>query len=130
MKYIILSIFSIFIISICFGQTKINRGIIVTILDFAYLEGCETGKGDCKPIQIFRKNRQDSLVLIFPSGGTSSSVYLRSSNDNSIELNDKKSSGQGKPFLNLTNLADGKYSASIMSCGLGGSCSILIKTLE
>lgn len=99
-------------------------------LHFAYLEGCETGKGDCKPIEIVRQNKQDSVVLIFPSGGTESDVYLRSSKNKMVELHDKKLAGQGKPTLNLTNLDDGEYYANIISCGLGGSCLIRLKTKQ
>lgn len=62
-----------------FGQTKPNKNVVVQILDFDYLEGCETGKGDCTPIEIFRQNKQDSVLLVFPSGGTQSDVYLHSS---------------------------------------------------
>jgi hypothetical protein len=43
---------------------------------------------------------------------------------------DKKSSGQGKPTLNLTSLDDGEYSANIISCGLGGSCLVRLKTKQ
>ena len=112
------------------SQTKLNKNIVAQTLDFTYLEGCETGKGDCKPIEIFRKTKQDSVVLIFPSGGTESDVYLHSTKDKKIELHNKKVSGQGKPTLNLTNLDDGEYSANIISCGLGGSCLVRLKTKQ
>ena len=113
-----------------YGQTKINKKVIVHTLDFAYLEGCETGKGDCKPIEIVRKSKTDSVILIFPSGGTESDVYLRSAKNKKVELHDKKLTGQGKPTLNLTNLDDGEYSANIISCGLGGSCLVRLKTKQ
>lgn len=113
---------------VSYGQTKLNKNIVVQTLDFAYLEGCETGKADWKPIEIFRKSKQDSVVLIFPSGGTESDVYLHSTKEKKLELHDKKVSGQGKPTLNLTNLDDGEYSANIISCGLGGSCLLRLKT--
>ena len=32
------------------GQTKLNKNVVVQTLDFAYLEGCETGKGDVNNI--------------------------------------------------------------------------------
>jgi hypothetical protein len=97
-------------------------------LDFAYLEGCETGKGACKPVEILRQTKQDSILLVFPSGGTESHVYLRSATDKRIELHDSRKAGQRKPTLNLTKLDDGEYTASIISCGLGGSCMIRLKT--
>ncbi|MDI9364228.1 MAG: hypothetical protein QM541_04700 [Flavobacterium sp.] len=112
------------------GQTKTNKKIVIKTLDFSYLEGCETGKGDCKPIEIIRQNKQDSVILIFPSGGTVSDVYLHSTKNKKFELHDKRFAGQGKPTLNLTNLEDGEYSANIISCGLGGSCLVRLKTKE
>ncbi len=112
------------------GLTKPKRNIIVQTLDFKYLEGCETGKGDCKPIVIFRQSKQDSILLIFPSGGTESDVYLRSAKNKNLALHNKKVIGQGKPTLNMTNLDDGEYSACIISCGLGGCCSIRLKTKQ
>ena len=72
----ILTVFSLLTLTAC-GQTKTNnKKVVVQNLDFTYLEGCETGKGDCKPIEIVRQSKQDSVVLIFPSGGTESDVYL------------------------------------------------------
>ena len=111
-----------------FSQTTLNRNTIIQTLDVAYLEGCETGKGDCKPIEILRQTKQDSILLVFPSGGTESDVYLCSAIDRKINLHDKKRAGQGKPTLDLTKLNDGEYSARIVSCGLGGSCIIRLKT--
>jgi hypothetical protein len=102
---------------------------IIQKLDFDYLEGCETGKGKCEPIEIARKNLRDSILLVFPSGGIESDVYLTSTKGPKIQLHDKKLSGEGKPTLNLTRLPDGEYRAGIISCGLGGSCIIQIKTL-
>ena len=123
----ILTLFLLTELTSC-GQTKTRKNVVVQTLNFYYLEGCETGKGDCKPIEIFRQNKQDSVLLVFPSGGTQSDVYLHSTKNKNIELHDKKVSGQGKPTLNLTNLDDGEYSANIISCGLGGSCLVRLKT--
>ena len=125
--FLILTLFTLTTLTSC-GQTKLNKKVVLQTLDFAYLEGCETGKRDCKPIEIVRQSRQDSVLLIFPSGGTQSDVYLHSAKDKSLELHDQKVSGQGKPTLNLTNLDDGEYAANIISCGLGGSCLVRLKT--
>lgn len=125
--FFILTFFILTTLTSC-GQTKLNKTVVMQALDFAYLEGCETGKGDCKPIEIVRQSRKDSVLLIFPSGGTQSDVYLHSAKDKSFELHDQRFSGQGKPTLNLTNLDDGEYSANIISCGLGGSCLVRLKT--
>ena len=127
--FFILTLFVLTALTSC-SQTKPNKNFVVKTLDFDYLEGCETGKGNCKPIEIFRQNRQDSVLLVFPSGGTQSDVYLHSAKNKKLELHDKKVSGQGKPTLNLTNLDDGEYSANIISCGLGGSCLVRLKTKQ
>ncbi len=111
-----------------YSQTKSNHKTIIKTLDFAYLEGCETGKGACKPVEILRLTKQDSILLVFPSGGTESHVYLRSATDKRIELHDWRKAGQGEPTLYLTKLDDGEYTAGIASCGLGGSCMIRLKT--
>ena len=125
--FIRLTLFTLTVLTSC-GQTKLNKKIVVQTLDFAYLEGCETGRGNCKPTEIIRQSKEDSVLLVFPSGGTESDVYLHSTKNKKIELHDKKISGQGKPTLNLTNLDDGEYSANIISCGLGGSCVVRLKT--
>ncbi len=110
-----------------FAQTTADKNVIIKTLDFDYLEGCETGKGDCAPIEIYRQNKQDSILLIFPSGGSYSDVYLKSK-ALKVDLHDQKSYSQGKPKINMTGLPDGEYSANIVSCGLGGSCIIKLKT--
>jgi hypothetical protein len=125
--FTILTLFTLTVLT-SFGQAKVNNKAVIKTLDFAYLEGCETGKGGCKPIEIIRQSKQDSVLLIFPSGGTESDVFLHISNNKNFELHDKKISGQGKPTLNLTNLEDGEYSANIISCGLGGSSLVRLKT--
>ena len=120
-------ILTFFVLTVSCIQTKLNKNFIVKTLDFDYLEGCETGKGNCKPIEIFRQN---SVLLVFPSGGTQSDVYLHCAKNKNLQLHDKKVSGQDKPTLNLTNLDDGEYAANIISCGLGGSCLVRLKTKQ
>ena len=104
------------------------------------MEGCETGKGDCKPIVLTRHSLQDSVKVIFPSGGTSSSVFVYTGeefipwfkgtpNDQPKPLrHDHKYSGEGRPAIDLTGLPDGKYSAYMLSCNLGGSLELFIVT--
>jgi hypothetical protein len=110
------------------SQTILDQNTVVKTVDFDYLEGCETGKGGCEPIEIIRKRSKDSVLLIFPYGGTQSDVYLCSVNCETVVGHDRKFAGQGKPTLNLTNLKDGEYFARIVSCGLGGSCIVRLKT--
>ena len=101
---------------------------IIQKISFDYLEGCETGMGDCNPIKIFRKTKQDSIFLIFPNGGTRSDIYLHSIKNKKIELHDRKSAGEGYPTLNLTSLEDGTYYANMVSCNVGGGFKVKIIT--
>ena len=107
-----------------------------------YIEGCETGKGDCSPIIITRQNSSDSIILNLPIGGTQSDVFLydavvfkkwmkgKLKVDPTPLLHDQKFIGQGNPQLDLTGLADGKYKMHFLSCGLGGIFELIIRTEE
>lgn len=109
------------------GQ-EVNKKIIHTI-DFAWLEACETGKGNCNPILITRQGITDSIQLIFPGGGTVSDVYLYTADPARRPLrHDQKRAGQGPPKLDLTGLCDGTYATAMMSCAVGAGFSIIIKT--
>jgi hypothetical protein len=122
------------------GQTGSTKKNIVYTVDFDYLKGCETGKGDCKPVTIERQSTQDSITLVFPSGGTLTDVYLYTESsfvkwmsgtpkDEPKPLrHDRKEAGQGNPFLDLTGLPDGKYSPRMLGCGLGGGFKLTIMT--
>ncbi len=111
------------------GQIKPSSANVVFNVDFDYLEGCENGKGDCKPVILIRHTKEDRITITFPSGGTQSDVYLRSFKNKNLELHDRNISG-GKPVLNLTSLDDGEYSARMVSCGLGGSFVVKIITKQ
>jgi len=105
------------------------NGKIVHTISFKWLEGCETGKGDCNPVLINRQHITDTVQLVFPSGGTSSSVYLYAGSSISDPIReDNKRVGQGQPCLYLTGLPDGRYRAHMLSCAVGGIFSIIIKT--
>jgi len=42
----------------------------ISIVDFDYWEGCETGKGDCKPLAFIRGSKDENWFLFMPCGGT------------------------------------------------------------
>jgi hypothetical protein len=106
-----------------------TNGKIIHTISFQWLEGCETGKGDCNPVLITRQHITDTVHLVFPSGGTSSSVYLYAGSAiNNPIRQDNKRAGQGQPCLYLTGLPDGRYRAHMLSCAVGGFFSIIIKT--
>ena len=123
-----------------FSQQTIKTNLIIFTIDHAYVEGCETGKGDCKPIVLKRHSIQDSIKVIFPIGGTITDVFLNaekefiqwpkgSPKDQPKPLrHDHRRSGEGNPAFDLTGLPDGKYGAYMLACGLGGSFQIVIVT--
>jgi hypothetical protein len=142
----------------CFGiaqprptsaQGKGAQSPIVYTLAFEYLQGCETGKGPCKPTVIVRSSIDQGVTLIFPSGGTESDVYLYGIADTGPQTSDygvlayitkgvekaprmlrhdKKFHSEGVPVLDVSGLPDGEYRASIVSCGLGGSFLLKLST--
>jgi hypothetical protein len=69
---IILTFF--FLLTAYFMQGESNK--ISHTVTFEYIEGCETGKGECYPVNINRKTINDSILIYFPNGGTISDVYL------------------------------------------------------
>ncbi len=103
---------------------------------FDVLEGCETGQGKCDPVTITRSSLSDSVVLIFPSGGTQSDVFLYDVNEKDKSAfsqpkpirQDQRFAGEGKPSLDLTGLPDGKYRSQMVACGLGGGFDLVIAT--
>src|SRR5262249_5526343 len=146
-RFLSLKVMTLFclLLSSCSQQSFKPASIIYTV-DFSYLEGCETGKGECKPITITRKSILDTIKMIFPSGGTQSDIYLfrpDSAYPDSAYIrwmsglskatvsplrHDQKRSGEGLPSFDLTGLSDGKYTANMLSCGLGGSFSLVLAT--
>lgn len=91
----------------------------ISFIDFDYWEGCETGKGDCKPLTFTRTKDEKNWFLIMPCGGTETSVTV-SSADNTFSQKQHLFHDGCPPFLELTNLKDGKYFANMFACGLGG----------
>ncbi len=98
----------------------------------AYWKGCETGKSECKPLELVRASKSEKRYLILPCGGTETAVYLSGkdavSKQNTILQEQKISHSQCPPIFELTNLNDGKYYAYMLSCGLGGQIEINLKT--
>lgn len=111
-----------------FTHTKSDRAVIVKNLNAEYLEGCETGRGDCNPVEIERQSSTDSVLLVFPNGGTETEVYLGAANSNEVYLSSKKMTGEDPPKLSLGNLKDGEYKAGIRSCGLGAIFKVKLRT--
>lgn len=112
----------------CNAQEHSNRNTVVKTVDRTFLLGCETGNGACSDVFIYRSSPKDSVLLVFPSGGTQSDVYLSCPGDKSVSLHDRKFGSEEKPSLDLSRLSDGRYVARMMSCNLGGGFTVVLKT--
>jgi hypothetical protein len=99
----------------------------INFIDFDYWEGCETGKGACKPLNFTRTRGEKNWFLIMPCGGTETSVTVSSAD---MSFSDQQHLFHDKcpPFLELTNLKDGRYFANMRACGLGGSVEFNLTT--
>ena len=125
------------------GQTKIENYFIcpdydaklgiqkakVNFIDFKYWEDCETGKGVCNPLNFTRTKEEKNWYLIMPCGGTATSITV-SSSDKGYSQQQNLFHDKCPPFLELTNLKDGKYFANMMACGLGGSVEFNLRTID
>jgi len=96
-------------------------------VDRAYWEACETGNGPCKPLAFSRTADQKQWFLVVPCGGTYTSVKLTDGNGKRVrEINAKY--GECPLMLDLSNLPDGKYFATMVSAGLNGKIEINLQT--
>ena len=101
---------------------------LIKKIDFSFLEGCETGSGKCDPVIIERMAANDSVRLEFPCGGTQSTVFLYGGPGDQPLKKDNRLGCDVLPTLDLTDLADGSYGVRMLSCGSGGSFTILLRT--
>lgn len=101
----------------------------IKFIDFDYWEGCETGKGECKPLTFTRTKDEKNLYLIMPCGGTESSITV-SSSDKTFSQEQYLFHDNCPPFLALTDLKDGKYFANMIACGLGGQVEFNLTTTK
>ncbi len=104
----------------------------ISEVEFEYWEACETGKGECKPLNFTRKSKNKKWFLLMPCGGTETTVTLSKRQgmpkENEIIQKCQITHSGCPPVFDLTNLEDGKYFAYMLSCGLGGQIEINIKT--
>ena len=108
------------------GKTNIQK-VKIDYIDFEYWEGCETGKGDCKPLIFSRTDKEKKWFLIMPCGGTETAITISGQNFNKeLHLNHDNC----PPYLDLSNLTDGKYSANMRACGLGGTVTFNLTTTK
>jgi len=108
------------------GKTNIQKAKIEYI-KFDYWESCETGKGECKPLTFTRTEKENNWFLIMPCGGTATAISISGQNFKK-ELN--LYHDNCPPYLDLSNLIDGKYSANMRACGLGGTVTFNLTTTK
>lgn len=106
------------------GTTGIKDAKIDNV-SFDYWEGCELGNSNCNTLEFERKSTDSNWFLILPCGGTETVISISGQNY-SKELHFKNSNRP--PYLELSNLSDGKYSANMRACGLGGLVLFNLKT--
>ena len=123
----LLAFLSLFTGSTVFGQTNADNKIEFTV-DREYWEACETGLGDCAPLTLRRDSKQDSVLLVMPCGGTTTTVVLSGPGLEKPIQKVTVSSNDCPPSFDLTGLPDGKYEAYMKACGLGGGISFYLKT--
>ncbi len=114
-----------------FPEYDANKGIEkvrISFVDFEYWEGCETGKGECNPLTFIRFSQDENWFLFMPCGGTATTVNLTVSGQKNPIQTTSIRHAQCPPFFDLTNLADGKYFAYMLACGLGGQIEINLTT--
>ena len=92
----------------------------------------EAHKSKSNTIFVFREKEDQPTKLIFPNGGTGTSLYLYDTFSFSKLIHQKIDSDKllfikydntdmnRKPFLNLSNLPDGNYFIQMTGCELGG----------
>lgn len=106
------------------GKAGIQEATI-EFIDFDYWEGCEKDKDNCFPLTYVRKKSDKNWFLIMPCGGTETSIIISG-------LNFRKElhlyHNDCPPYLDLSNLVDGQYTATMQSCGLGGTIHFSLVT--
>ncbi len=100
----------------------------ISYVDFDYWEGCETGKGECKPLAFICGSKDENWFLFMPCGGTSTTVNLTIAGQKTPIQTTSIGHSECPPIFDLTNLADGKYFAYMLACGLGGQIEINLTT--
>ena len=99
----------------------------IDFIGFEYWESCETGKGDCKPLTFTRTANQKNWYLLMPCGGTETEVTV-SGITNQFSKRLHLFHEGCPPYIDLTGMADGKYSANMIACGLGGQVTFNLAT--
>ena len=104
------------------------------------IKGCETGEGNCLPINVSRSKISDSILICFPAQGKETAIYLYDSAmctaikaglnviSQTYPLAKRSQFRHDQPCLDLSHLKDGKYYAHILGDGYGGLYQINLTT--
>ncbi|MCZ2357356.1 MAG: hypothetical protein LC115_11850 [Bacteroidia bacterium] len=99
----------------------------VEYIGFDYWEGCETGKGNCNPLTFKRTKNEKNWFLLMPCGGTETAITI-SGKSFSKELH--LYHDNCPPYIELTSLTDGQYTANMRACGLGATVTFNLTTTK
>lgn len=103
------------------GAEKVN----VLKITRAYWEACEKGTPACEALTFYKDSRLKKTFLLLPCGGSATTVSL--SKDKGVILESSWWAKECPPMFDLTALGDGKYSAYMLACGLGGRVEFTLK---
>jgi hypothetical protein len=106
------------------GKKGIKKAKI-EIIDFSWWEGCDMGTFDYKPWIFEREKTDKNWYLIFPCGGIKTEIKITGQNFNK-ELSLTKD--ECPPYLEITDLPDGKYLVNMLAFGNGGHITFNLKT--
>jgi hypothetical protein len=95
-------------------------------IDRDYWEACETGVGACEPLTFYSDSKFKKTFLLMPCGGTVTDVFLFRGAE--VCLEGRWNVENCPPMFDLTELGDGKYSVSMIACGLGGGVGFSLTT--
>ena len=137
MKLTILILVTILSFEICQvtpSEAKIKEEVKISTVELAYWEACETGIGDCEPLELTRNSSDEKWLLVLPCGGTSTDVTLSKEKGfpkmDAIIQRISITYEECPPVFELTHLPDGKYYAYMFGCGLGGQIEVVLTTLK
>jgi hypothetical protein len=104
------------------------QAVKISTVSFDFWEGCETREGLCPPLTLERPSTEVKWFFFMPCGGTRTDVSLTRVGDVVPLQTVGVGHSQCPPVFDLTNVADGKYRAYMLSCGLGGGIDLNLIT--
>jgi hypothetical protein len=117
-----------------YDQVSGTASAHVETIDFDYWEGCETGEGECEPLTFTRKPGIDRWFLMMPCAGNMGTVTLskkmKVASGDEVIFTTAISAQECPPYFELTDLEDGRYTAYMIGCALGGTVQMRLISAE